>query len=108
MKSKILYIVALFCRDDTRALKTYVLHLNKLNKCCSKILHVTLLNSVSNDSLPFIAGQSQDSFTLVKCQGFAVSSVGYLSAVHGIQTVGTLELIFVSCLLLVTCVGVHD
>jgi hypothetical protein len=33
------------------------------NKHCSQILQETLLNSVSNDSLPFMVGQSHDSFT---------------------------------------------
>jgi hypothetical protein len=35
------------------------------NKHCSKILQETLLNSVSNDLLPFMVGQSHDSFTLL-------------------------------------------
>jgi hypothetical protein len=33
------------------------------NKHCSKILQETLLNSVSNDLLPFMVGQSHDNFT---------------------------------------------
>jgi hypothetical protein len=35
------------------------------NKHCSKILQETLLNSVSNDLIPFVVGQSYDSFTLL-------------------------------------------
>jgi hypothetical protein len=35
------------------------------NKHCSKIFQETLLNSVSNDLLPLMVGQSHDSFTLV-------------------------------------------
>jgi hypothetical protein len=35
------------------------------NKHCSKILQEILLNSVSNDLLPFMVGQSHDSFTLL-------------------------------------------
>jgi hypothetical protein len=35
------------------------------NKHCSKILQETLLNSVSDDLLPLMVGQSHDSFTLL-------------------------------------------
>jgi hypothetical protein len=37
-----------------------------LNKHCSKILKERLLNSVSNDLLPFMVGQSHDSLTLLR------------------------------------------
>jgi hypothetical protein len=35
------------------------------NKHCSEILQETLLNGVSYDLLPFMVGQSYDSFTLL-------------------------------------------
>jgi hypothetical protein len=35
------------------------------NKHCSKIVQDTLLNSVSNELLPFMVRQSHDSFTLL-------------------------------------------
>jgi hypothetical protein len=35
------------------------------NKHCLKILQETLLNSASKDFLPFMVGQSHDSFTLL-------------------------------------------
>jgi hypothetical protein len=36
------------------------------NKHCSEILQETLLNSVSNDLLPFMVGQSHDSLTQLR------------------------------------------
>jgi serine/threonine protein kinase len=39
-----------------------------VNKHCSKILQETLLNSVSNELLPFLVGHSHDSFILLSIQ----------------------------------------
>jgi hypothetical protein len=44
--------------------------LGVLNKHCSEILHGTVLNSVSNDFLSFMVGQSQNSLTLLKVMLF--------------------------------------
>jgi hypothetical protein len=38
------------------------------NKPCSEILQKTLLNSVSNDLLPFMVGQSHDNLTLLRVE----------------------------------------
>jgi hypothetical protein len=67
-----------------------------MNKHCAKILQETLLNSVSNDLLPFMVGQSHDSFTLlsVNCEGsdvISALSAGHSRVVHGVQTGDTLK-----------------
>jgi hypothetical protein len=59
------------------------------NKHSSKISQETLLNSVSNELLPSMIGQSHDSFTLL-CQGCDVIS-GHSFSVHGVQIGGTLK-----------------
>jgi hypothetical protein len=48
------------------------------NKNCSKISQETLLNSVSNDLLPFLVGQSHDNFTLLSVKDVMLFHEGNL------------------------------
>jgi hypothetical protein len=76
------------------------------NKYCSEILQETLLNSVSKDLLPFMVGQSHDSFTLLSAKNvmfFSALSAGHSSVVHRVQTGGFLKQ---TCG--VTCFSVHE
>jgi hypothetical protein len=51
-----------------------------VNKHCWEILQETLLNSVSNDSLPLMVGQSHESFALLSAKNVMFFSA--LSAGH--------------------------
>jgi hypothetical protein len=46
-----------------------------MNKHCSKILQEKLVNSVSNDLLLFMVGQSHDSFTLLSAKNVMFFSI---------------------------------
>jgi hypothetical protein len=56
----------LYCHYETVGGRETCLNaLDCLNKHCSKILQETFLNSVSNNFLPFVVGQSHVSFTVL-------------------------------------------
>jgi hypothetical protein len=59
-----------------------------VNKHCSKILQETLLNSVSKDLLPFMVGQSHDSFALSRMCVISALSAGNSSDVHSEGNLG--------------------
>jgi hypothetical protein len=61
---------------------------NMFNKQCSNILQETVLNSVFNDLLPSMVGQSHYSFTLLsqcqECDVILEMLAGHSSVVHGV------------------------
>jgi hypothetical protein len=58
--------------------------LHFVNKDCLEILQETLLNSASHDLLPFMVGQSRDSFILLSVKAISALSASHLSALHGV------------------------
>jgi hypothetical protein len=72
----------------------------RCNKHYSKILQETLSNAVSNDLLPFMIGQSHDSFTLLSVKDAVVTSLltmkvtyfGWVVVTPNIQTSRFFEL----------------